>query len=105
MVHLRSKLFVGSRSGKNGTKWKRLRIAASISAIERSAVFIVPMNHRFFGKLKLRSDLCITAMDLSRYSRQKQQFAEHPWEVRSIDLVNHHDVLFLVQRRMFSQLC
>ena len=41
---------MGGWVGKKGTKWNRRRSAASISAIERSAVFMVPMNQRFFGK-------------------------------------------------------
>ena len=36
--------------GKNGTKWNRRRIAASISAMDRSAVFIVPMIFRLAGR-------------------------------------------------------
>ena len=39
----------GPRSGKNGTKWKRRRRAASIRAMDRSAVFMVPTNHKFGG--------------------------------------------------------
>ncbi len=67
-VDIVGRSFVGSRSGKNGTKWKRRRMAASIRAIDRSAVFMVPTNHRFSGSLKPSSGRYITCIDLSRYS-------------------------------------
>lgn len=42
-------------SGKNGMKWNRRRKAASSSAMLRSAVFIVPMIHKFSGSENLPS--------------------------------------------------
>lgn len=53
------------------TKAKRRRIAASTSAIDRSAVFMVPMRYRFFVRLKVLSGEYCRAIDSSRYSSRK----------------------------------
>ena len=45
----RSKPSIGHSSGWNSTKWNRRRRARSTSAIDRSAVFIVPMMYRLSG--------------------------------------------------------
>ena len=69
--HLWSSPWMGSRSGKNPWKWKRRRNAASTKAIDRSAVFMVPIILRFSGSLNSPSEYC-NVIDRSRYSRRKK---------------------------------
>ena len=64
---------MGSSDGCNGRKANRRRIAVSTSAIERSAVFIVPRMRMFFGSENgsVLSEEYSRSIDLSRYSSRK----------------------------------
>ena len=67
----RSRPLKGHSSGKNGTKWNRRLKAASMSAIDRSAVFMVPTISRPSGSEKRASPFeYIRATSSSRYSKR-----------------------------------
>ena len=57
--------------GCSSTNANRRRIAVSIRAIDRSAVFIVPMMNRFCGSVNSLSGEYCRLIDWSRYSSRK----------------------------------
>jgi hypothetical protein len=69
--HRASNPRTGGTRGSSSTNANRRRIAASILAMDRSAVFIVPMMKRFFGKVNSRSGEYRELTGWSRYSRRK----------------------------------
>ena len=78
----------GGSSGKKGMKWKRRRSAASTRAIDRSAVFIVPMISRFSGSENGSSEYC-NAMVVVAVLKQEVQLPEHLRHVAPVDLIDH----------------
>ena len=90
--HRSSSPSIGPWFGKNGMKWNRRRSAASTRAIDRSAVFIVPMNQRSLGQLEGVVGPVQGAHGLVAVLEQEQQLAEHLGQVGPVDLVDDHDV-------------
>ena len=93
----------GGWSGKNGTKWKRRRRAASSSAIERSAVFIVPMTRgspeRELVARVLEPDALVAVLE------QEVELAEDLRDVAAVDLVDDQDEQLVGRlRRRFGDL-
>jgi hypothetical protein len=84
-----------NKGGSRSVSWSvrlRRRIAVSMRAMDRSAVFIVPIMNRFCGSVNSLSGEYCKLMEESRYSRQEVQLAEHLGQVRSVDLVDDQDV-------------
>ena len=61
----------GGMRGSSSTNANRRRMAVSIRAMDRSAVFIVPMMNRFCGSVNSSSGEYCRLIDSSRYSSRK----------------------------------
>ena len=79
--------------GSNATKAKRRRIAASTRAMERSAVFIVPIRKRFVGSVnRSSSGEYMQRRRLVAVLEQEVQLAEDLGQVAAVDLVDDQHV-------------